>query len=315
MVRAYAAAEQNLDESVLPILERLLEEVRSKAKQLKVEKTKGASRIEKAWHATQKHIILLAKSTRSFDARTVNVVKQTHDPYLLRQVVESQLLEQAAKEEDDRQESHEIQESFLWFEMHILQTVQIVLAKFFEFIGGQFDHQRAMYGDILGTAQLIHPDLEWLSFVERMNAAPLDHEALQRLSVYTTFPNKNHQATKPIIEGDLVCNSSGITKDCHCVVTRAGYLHGFSYNDDLCQHTVPELSLLLANCYIGPVDNVNFTVQGVDVSNKSLVKPLHTTSEFKFKAQNVGDAEKWHSAIDAAIRQPMSSWAANTEAT
>ncbi|OJK03475.1 hypothetical protein ASPACDRAFT_111269 [Aspergillus aculeatus ATCC 16872] len=307
MVNVYAAAEQNLNDSVQPMLERLIEEIKFKAKQLRFDRSRGTSLIEKAWRATQKHIILLARSTRSFDAGTVNMIKQSHDPYLLRQVVDSQLHEQATKEQDDRQENREIQESFLWFEMHILQTVQCVLAKLFQFMGGQFDHQRAMYGDILGTAQLIHPDLEWFSFVERKNAAPLDHEAMQRLSVYTTFPNKDHRATKPIIEGDLVCDSHGTTKDCHCVVTPAGYLYGFGYYDDLSRHTVPELSLFLANCYISPVDNVNFIVQGVDLSSRSLVNPFHTTTEFRFRAQSPNEAEKWHSAIDVAIRLPTSS--------
>ena len=226
-------AEGSLNESVLPVLERLLKEIKSKAKQLKGDKFKGPNLIEKAWRATQKHIILLAKSTRSYDAGTGSKIERSHDPYILRQGVDNRLNEQAAKEKDDQQENQDIQESFLWFEMHILQTVQCVVAKFFQFMGDQLDHQHAMYGDILGTAQPIHPDLEWFKFVERENALLPNPETIRRLSVHTTFPNKDHQATKPIIEGDLECRSHGITKDCHYVVTRAGYLHGFGRRNDL----------------------------------------------------------------------------------
>ncbi|KAJ5973956.1 hypothetical protein N7481_011166 [Penicillium waksmanii] len=313
MVKVYALAERNLNDSVLLMLERLLKEIKSEAKQLKVDKSNGANLIAKAWRATQKHIILLAKSTRSYDASTGNKVEQSHDPYLLRQGVHSKLIEQATKEKDDRQENQEIQESFLWFEMHILQTVQCVIAKFFQFMGGQLDHQRAMYGDILGTAQLIHPDLEWFSFVERKNAALLDPEPLRRLSVYSTFPNKDHRATKPIIEGDLECHCHGITKECHYVVTRAGYLHGFGRNKELYQQPVPEMSLYLANCSIGPVNDLNFSVQGVNVSSRNSVNPFHTTTKFIFRAQSTDEAERWHSAIDAAIRHSTSSLLATAD--
>jgi hypothetical protein len=300
-VKVNAAAEGNLNESVLPMLQRLLKEIKSKAKQLKIDKSKGANLIEKAWRATQKHILLLARSTRSYDASTGYKIERSHDPYLLRQGVNSRLIEQATREKVDRQENQEIQESFLWFEMHILQTVQCVLAKLFQFMGGQFDHQRAMYGDILGTAQLIHPDLEWFSFVERKNAALLNSEAIRRLSVYTTFPNKDHRATKPIIEGDLVCRSNDILKNYHYVVTHAGYLHGFDRDNTHYQASVPEMSLYLADCSISPVNDVEFSVQGVNVSSRNLVNPFHAVTQYIFRAQSVEEAKKWYSAIDAAI--------------
>ncbi|KAJ5358421.1 uncharacterized protein N7496_010834 [Penicillium cataractarum] len=303
MVKVYSVAQGNLNDSVLPMLERLLKEIKSEAKQLKAHRSNGPHLIEKAWRATQKHIILLAKSTRSYDAGTKHKIEQSHDPYLLRQGVDSRLHEQAMKEMNDQQENQEIQESFLWFEMHILQTVQCVLAKFFQFMGGQLDHLHAMYGDILGTAQLIRPDLEWLKFVERKNASPLNPEALERSSVYTTFPNKDHRATKPIIEGNLICQSHGINEDGYYVVTRAGYLYGFGRENNLNQRLAPNLSLYLPNCSIGSVDDVEFNVRGVDLSSRNPVNPFYTTYEFIFKAQSADEAEKWHSAMDEAIRQ------------
>ena len=120
----YAAAEENLIANVLPILRRLLKEIKSKAKQLKIDSSKGENLVKKAWLATQKHIIFLATTTRSYDASTGNTkIEQSYDPYLVRQAIDNRLIDQAMKEKVDRQENEEIQESFLWFEMHILQTV------------------------------------------------------------------------------------------------------------------------------------------------------------------------------------------------
>lgn len=306
-VKAYAAAEENLNASVLPILRHLLKEIKSKAKQLKVDKSKGQNLVKKASFATQQHINFLVKTTQSYDASTGKKIEQSYDPYLVRRGVDSRLVDQAMKEKVDRQENQEIQESFLWFEMHILQSVQSVLAKLFQFMESQFDHQHAMYGDILGTAQLIHPDLEWLSFVERKNAALLNPEALRRSSVYSTFPNMDHRATKPIMEGDLGYQSRGIPKHGHCVVTRAGYLHYFDSQDEPHQQSIPEISLYLADCSVNPVDNANFSVQGVNVSKRNFVNPFHTTTQHIFRAQSFDEAEKWISAIDTAIRELPSS--------
>lgn len=130
---------------------------------------------------------------------------------------------------------------------------------------------------------------------------------MRRLSVYTAFPNKDHRATKPIIEGDLVCHFNDITKDCHYVVTRAGYLHGFGPNNDPCQQLLPDISLYLRDCFISPVDGVNFSVLGANVSGSNLVNPFHTTTKFSFEAQSNDEAQRWHSVIDAAIRHTTSS--------
>lgn len=323
----YAAAEENLIANVLPILRRLLKEIKSKAKQLKIDSSKGENKVKKAWLATQKHIMFLAKTTRFYDASTGNTkIEQSYDPYLVRQAIDNRLIDQAMKEKIDKQENEEIQESFLWFEMHILQTVQCVLSKLFQFMGGQFNHYHAMYGDILGTAQLIHPDLEWFSFVERKNAAlmSLDNnnsgdEIPRRASVYTTFPNKDHRATIPIIEGDLLLlnhqiptrgsTSTTTSKSGHCVVTRAGYLHCFDCRYDSHQRLIPEISLYLADCSVHSVDrlSMDFSVQGVNVSNRNLVNPFHMTTQYNFRAQSSDEVGKWLSAIDIAIRQMPSS--------
>lgn len=310
MVEMYIETERNLRDSVLPILERLHGEINSKTKELKADGSKGANIVEKARRATLKHIALLAQSTVSYDATTGNKIEPYHDPYLLHRGIKYRLDRQAMKEHEDRQDNLEMQGSFLWFEMHVLLTVQCALAKLFEHMGGQLDHQRTMYGDILGTAQLILPELEWMSFVERKNATLPYPRSLPRSLASTMFPNKDHPATEPIIEGDLERHSHGITKNYntgHYVITPAGYLHGFSHNDNPYHKPAPNLSLYLPNCIINAVNGINFSVKGVDVSSRKIGNPFHVTTEFSFSAHSTDDAERWCSAIEETIRLTTSS--------
>lgn len=84
----YIDAERNLKVSVLPTLERLHKEIKMKMKELKADESKGAKRVERARRATQKHIMLLAQNTVSYDAATENKIEQYHDPYLLRRGID-----------------------------------------------------------------------------------------------------------------------------------------------------------------------------------------------------------------------------------
>lgn len=166
-----------------------------------------------------------------------------------------------------------------------------------------------MYGDILGTAQLILPDLEWISFVERSNATLLDPQSPPRSLETTTFPNKDHLATEPIIESDLERRSHGITKDYNTgnyVVTPAGYMHGFSHNVDSYHRPVPNFSLYLPNCTTSAVNGVSFGIQGVDVSSRMIGHPFRVTTEFSFRAHSVDDAEKWRSVLEETIGRAAS---------
>jgi hypothetical protein len=61
------------------------------------------------------------------------------------------------------------------------------------------------------------------------------------------------------------------------------------------------MSLYLADCSISPVNDVEFSVQGVNVSSRNLVNPFHAVTQYIFRAQSVEEAKKWYSAIDAAI--------------
>jgi len=151
-----------------------------------------------------------------------------------------------------------VQNQFQQFEAHILQTVQSALSQFLQFMGGQADRHRAMYGDIVSTAQNIPLDFEWNGFTSRNGALMVDPNASNRTAGNLTFPNQGHRATKPLIEGSLDRKSRGMGalkgySSGYYAVTASGYLHEFKDDDDLRRDPTPEHSLYLPDCTVGAV--------------------------------------------------------------
>lgn len=301
----YLETEQNLKGSVLPTLERLHKEIKNKSKELQSGAAKGAKAVEKARHATQKHIELLGQHAASHDAAANNKIETQNDPYILRRGINHRLNKQVTEENNHRNDILAIQNSFAQFEAHVLQTIQGALDQFFQFMGGQLDRQRAMYADILGTAQLIPADFEWMNFVVSNDATLVNPDSPPRSLSSITFPNMNHRATQPLIEGSLERRSRAVIKGYstgYYVVTPARYLHEFKDNDDLRKDPTPELSLYLPDCVIGAIDGVKFNVKGKDVSSGKVGNAFHTTTELSFKAHSARDAEKWWTVIKDCTR-------------
>ncbi|KAJ5773227.1 hypothetical protein N7457_008123 [Penicillium paradoxum] len=283
MVNMYLEGEKNLKVAVLPTLERLHKEVKNKSKELNTGASKGAKAVEKARGLTQKHIELLGQNSAAFDAAASNKIEQHHDPYLLKRGINHRLNNQVNEENNHRQDILAVQNSFQQFEAHVLQTVQGSLDQFHQHMGGQLERQRAMYADILGTAQRIPPDFEWVNFCVR------------------------NDATLPLIEGSLERRSRAVIKGYNSgyyVVTPARYLHEFKDNDDFRRDPTPELSLYLPDCIVGAIDGVKFNVKGKDISSGKIGNAFHTNTELYFKAHSAKDAEQWWSVIKDATRAP-----------
>lgn len=305
MVNMYLETEQNLKGSVLPTLERLHKEIKNKSKELKSGAAKGAKAVEKARQATQKHIELLGQHSASHDAAAKNKIETQHDPYILRRGINHRLNKQITEENNHRNDILAIQNSFAQFEAHVLQTIQGALEQFFQFMGGQLDRQRAMYADILGTAQLIPADFEWMNFCVSNDAKLVNPDSPPRSFSSITFPNMEHRATQPLIEGSLERRSRAMIKGYstgYYVVTPARYLHEFKDNDDFRKDPTPELSLYLPDCIVGAIDGVKFNVKGKDVSSGKVGNAFHTTTELSFKAHSPSDAEKWWTVIKDCTR-------------
>ncbi|EEA28242.1 hypothetical protein TMatcc_003434 [Talaromyces marneffei ATCC 18224] len=299
----YIELDKNLKGQVLPILERLHKEIKNKSKELRSGAVKGGKAVDKARGVTQKHIELLGQYAAVQGSAAHNKIEPHHDPYVLRRGVNHRLNKQVIEENNSRNDTIAVQNSFSAFEAHVIQTVQLALNTFFQFMGGQLDQQRALYGEIISNAQNIPVDYEWNRFVKRNDGILIDPEAPPRSFSHISFPNQEHASTKPLIEGTLERKSRAIIKGfstSYYVVTPARYLHEFKDNDDFTKDPTPELSLYLPECVIGAIDGVKFYVKGKDTSNGKVGNAFSTTSEFQFKAHTPNDAEKWWRVIKDA---------------
>jgi hypothetical protein len=293
---------KNLTGQVLPILERLHAEIKNKSKELAGGAGKASKAVDAARAASQKHIDTLGSQVASFDSiggkSTAN-----NDPYILQRGIYHRLNKQILEENNNRQDIIAVQSNFAQFEAHVITTVQTALNSFNQFMSGQCDRQKAMFGDIAGTAAAIPLNFEWDGFSKRNAGTLVNSNAPPRTMDGISFPNQNHRATRPLIEGSLERKSRGgmgaLTgyKSNYYAVTPAGYLHEFKDNDNFHKDPTPEVSLYLPDTVIGAVDGVKFTIKGKDSSGNKIAQKMAISSDFQFKAHTAADAQQWHNII------------------
>lgn len=313
MVNLYLDTEKSLKGAVLPTLERLHKEIKAKSKELQGAAVKSAKAVEKARAATQKHIETLGVQTATFDSAAGNKLEQPNDPYILRRGINHRLNKQVAEENNSRQDILAVQNNFQQFEAHVIQTIQAAMDQFFQSMGGQADRMRAMYADILGSAQNVPPDFEWTNFITQNSHVLVDPDSPPRSVSSITFPNQDHRATKALIEGSLERKSRNALKGYNTgyyVVSPARYLHEFKDDDDFRKDPSPDLSLYLPDCVVGGIDGVKFNVKGKDVSGGKVGQAFHTNTELSFKAHTPADAEKWWTTIKECVSGTPSALAA-----
>lgn len=302
--------EKNLKTQVLPILEKLHSEIKTKSKELKHGAAKAAKSVAKARTSTQKHIELLGQYTALFDSGSKPKHEASHDPYIIARGVAHRMSKQIMEENNNLKELLAIQTSFQQFEAHIIENIQTALNRFFQCMGAQSDRQRAMYADMVSTGQQIPLDFEWANFYERNDASLINPNAPLRSMSNATFPNQDHRATKPLVEGTLQRKSRAIIKgysDGYYVVTPAGFMHGFKDNDILQHDPQPDLSLYLPDCTVGNFDGLKFTVKGKDVSSGKVGNAFHMNTEFHFKAYSKNQMDEWTSVLTAVVAGPGAS--------
>ena len=294
--------EKNITGQVLPILERLHAEIKNKNKELTGGAGKGSKAVDASRQASQKHIDALGSNSANFDS-TGGKVAANNDPYILQRGIYYRLNKQLLEENNNRQDIIAVQSSFAQFEAHVITTIQTALNAFNQFMSGQCDRQKAIYGDIAATAGNIPLDFEWQGFNQRNSNTLVNPNAAPRTMDGISFPNQNHRSTKPLIEGSLERKSRGgmgaLTgfKSNYYAVTPAGYLHEFKDNDNFSKDPTPEVSLYLPDTTIGAVDGTKFTIKGKDSSGGKLSSKMSISSDFQFKAHTASDAQAWHSAI------------------
>ncbi|KAL3956336.1 hypothetical protein ACCO45_009182 [Purpureocillium lilacinum] len=287
MINTNLETEKSIKGSVLPILERLHKEIKHKAKELSSGAQSGAKELEKLRNTTQKHIELLGQQTASFDS-TGGKINGHDDPYVVHRGVLHRLSNQVVAENNHKNDLISVQNNFKTFEAHVLQVLQQGMEAFVQLVGGQGEKTRALYGDMLGTRsadRLANP-----------NDPARSVDAIQ-------FPNMDHAATKPLIEGSLERKSrnklSWGYSTGYYVVTPSKFLHEFKDSDDTRADPKPELSIYLPDAVIGAPSGDKFNIKGKDRS-KTISSKLTGSAELAFKAHTAADAQKWFKIIQTS---------------
>jgi len=300
---AHYETAKTLKGSVLPIFERLHNEIKNKTKELTKGAGKGAKLVDKARATSQKHIELLGQHTATYDS-TGGHVKAADDPYIVQRQVYHRLNKQVLEENNNRDDMISVQNHFAQFEAHVVQTFQQGMGQFNQVVSNMAEQTRHMYGDMLGTSQRIAPDFEWNGFMKRNGHVLIDPSAPKRSVESIGFPNQDHRSTQPLIAGSLERKGKMLKRyeAGFYVVTPSKYLHEFKTDDDFNKEPTAENSLYLPDCLIGAVDGVKFNVKGKDTSG-GLASKLSRAHEFSFKAHTPDDARRWHEIISSVAGQ------------
>lgn len=304
---------KTLKGSVLPIFDRLEKEIKNKTKELTKGAGKGAKSVEKARHASQKHIELLGQHTAAFDSSGGNI-KAADDPYTLQRQIYHRLNKQVIEENNNRDDMLSVQNSFAQFEAHIVATVQHGWQQFNQVVTSQAETTRSLYGDMTGTVQRVPQDFEWNGFVKRNVGLLIDPNGPKRAVENIKFANADHASTRPLIAGSLERKKMLKRYDAgFYVVTPSKYLHEFKTDDDFAKDPTPENSLYLPDCMTGAVDGVKFNVRGKDSSGNAMLSKMSRSHEFAFKAHTPDDARRWHSIIASVAGQTSTELPGNDE--
>jgi hypothetical protein len=296
---------KGISKTVLPILTGLRSEIKSKSKDISNGPAKISKEVANARNTTQRYLELLGQHAATYDAAG-GKIDPHHDPYVLQRAIQHRLYRQIQMENENRQELLNVQDDFLKFEAHIIQTIQRALGEFLKYTSTQADRQKALYADMVGTGHRIPPEFEWTNFRHRSGNFLVDPATPARTLSNISYPNESHAATKPSIEGILERKSRGMGafagyKSGYYTVTPSKYLHQFEDSDNFKKDPTPELSLYLPDCIVGAVSGEKFNIKGKDVTKGKVSGAFSMSHEFAFKAHTSGDAHKWHSVIQGAI--------------
>ncbi|KAI9709797.1 MAG: hypothetical protein M1828_002364 [Chrysothrix sp. TS-e1954] len=298
----YSETAKALKGTVLPIFERLHAEIKNKQKELDKGVGKSSKSVDKARQATDKHVGLLGQHAAAAESPSSKLAADK-DPYVLQKGVYHRLNKQIQEENNTRQDTLSVQNSFSQFEAHVVQVLQQGMGQFNQTMTFQLDTQKNMYANMAQYAGKMDPMFEWNGFVQRNQSALIDPNAGPRNINSVNFPNQDHRATQPLIQGSLE-RKSGMLKRFDAgfyVVTPSKFLHQFKTDDNLSKDPAPEMSLFLPECSMGALDGTAFNIKGKDSSGGKVGSALSTQHEYAFKAHTPTDAEKWYNVIAGVI--------------
>jgi hypothetical protein len=301
LINTNLETEKSIKGSVLPMVERLHKEIKSKTKELSGGVVKGTKEVEKARNATQKQIEFLGQHTAGFES-VGSKMESSLDPYVICRGVTHRLHKQVLEENNHHNDLIAVQNNFRPFEAHIIEVMQQSMEAFTQLAAGQGEKVRALHSDMLGAIQRIPPDFEWKGFQGRYQHVLINPNDNPRSVDSIHFANMDHPSTKPLIEGTLERKSrnklSWGYQTGYYVITPSKFLHEFKDSDDIRAEPKPELSIYLPEAVAGFADGDKFSVKGKDKSGKMSGK-FSGSSELSFKAHTTMDAKRWFETIKA----------------
>lgn len=299
MANQHAETAKILKSTVLPIFDRLHSEIKNKQKELAKGVGKGTKAVDKARSTTQKHIELLGQHAAAHDSAGGNV-SASMDPFVLQKGVYHRLHRQIQEENSSRQDLLTVQSNFSQFEAHVIEIFQQGMGYLMQTMGTLLDNQKGLYGNMVAKAQSMNPLFEWNGFVKRNSTVLIDPNAPQRTLESVSFPNQNHRATQPMIQGSLE-RKSGVLRKFEAgfyVVSASKFLHEFKTDDNISRDPSPELSLHLPDATMGGLNGNAFNIKGKDVSGGKMGAAISHRTEYAFRAHSGSDAEKWYRIIE-----------------
>ncbi|KAK2733387.1 hypothetical protein FQN57_002144 [Myotisia sp. PD_48] len=310
----HSETDDKLKHRVLPIFKQLHSDIKAKMKEISSGPAKAGKLVSHARKDTKKHVQLLGKYTATFDAdkatRSKPKLDAAYDPYILARGIYHRMCLQIEKENANFRSILDQQNAFPDFEKHILNSLQRALEQLFQCIRQSNTDQQVIYTTVLQAVQQIPPDFEWANFGARHHDTLLDPNTPPHSLDKIDFPNKDHRATKPVIEGILERKSRAIIKGYsagYYVITPAGYLHGFKDGDSSrYDPPSPDISYYIPECSIGKFKDLKFVIRGKDVSGGKVENAFHISQELNFKVSTASELETWQAALES-LSNPNSS--------
>ncbi|BFZ59768.1 hypothetical protein YB2330_000786 [Saitoella coloradoensis] len=289
---AHADLSKSISASILHTLDRLEHDVKAKIKDLKGDGSKGFKSVTKARNETEKHIELLGKHTATFGTSSKGDVKS--DPYLVHRGVQHLLAKQTEEENAQMSAMIQLQNECAQLERRITQVVQEVVGSYATYAIHAQQTTTKILTDASQKANLVPADAEWNAFTARERSL-VDPRAPARDWKALTFPNMEHEATKPLAAGYLQRKGKLIKSyndPAYYTLSPSLFLHEFKSDNP---HTDPDpvMSLYVPECTVGGYRDA----EGKFVVGGKEKKMLSRGHEYKFKAANPGEGEKWWTAL------------------
>ncbi|BGP40000.1 hypothetical protein JCM10450v2_003980 [Rhodotorula kratochvilovae] len=238
-------------------------------------------------------------------------VPAAEDPVIVRSTAEAQMREQVARENELLRLTLLWQDKARDFEIELFDRVGACWKTWEEASAKSSSASEARASDIGKLVDALPNGAEWMHFSSLNYLVPSATPA--RDPELVDYPERDHPATKPIMEGVLERRKRVVKnwKEAYFVLSPAGYLH--EYPSSSTPLSSPSVSLFLPNCTITPLTEpslgskrgkdkpASFSIEGRKSSLGGTVHGAlglqHRETGRSYRARSYATAQEWWSAI------------------